>query len=274
MITNSEKINLLVIGKNSILCQIFLDNTKIKHFSTYSRKDLKKINFKIYTHVINFSFNPILKKNKYKKKFDFDSKLSKIVKSYSMIYIMISTRLVYSDIKKKLSERIRIYKPVTNYGKNKLIIEKNIKKKNPFKYLILRVSNILYNNIRTKKNLFFYKVLNSLRNNNQILLNFNSSTFKDFITPQYFANCLDYLIITQSIGTFNLCSGLRINVMDLVKKIIKGYGKGEVICTDKEQNNESFLMCNKKLKKKTNILLSSEQINKYAVRMGRSIKNG
>jgi hypothetical protein len=112
MITNSEKINLLVIGKNSILCQIFLENTKIKHFSTYSRKDLKKINFKIYTHVINFSFNPILKKNKYKKKFDFDSKLSKIVKSYSMIYIMISTRLVYSDTKKKLSERIiGIYLP-------------------------------------------------------------------------------------------------------------------------------------------------------------------
>ena len=81
-------------------------------------------------------------------------------------------------------------------------------------------------------------------------------------------------MITQSIGTYNLCSGLRINVMDLVKRIIKGYGKGEVICTDEEQNNESFLMCNKKLKKKTNILLSSEQINKYAVRMGRSIKNG
>ena len=274
MISNLKKLNLLVIGKNSLLCQIFLANTKIKNFSIYSRKDLTKINFKMYTHVINFSFNPILKKNKYKKKFDFDSKLSKIVKSYSMIYIMISTRLVYSNTKKKLSEKTRIYNPITNYGKNKLIVEKNIKKMNPYKYLILRVSNILYNDISAKKNLFFYKVLNSLKNDNKILLNFNSSTFKDFITPQYFANCLDYLIITRSIGTFNFCSGLRVNVIDLIKKIIKGYGKGEVVCNEKEQNNESFLMCNKKLQKKTNILLSCKKINEYSVRMGRSIKNG
>jgi len=63
-----KKINLLIIGKNSLLCRIFLENTKIKHFSIYSRNDLKKINFNRYTHIINFSFNPILKKIRYKKK--------------------------------------------------------------------------------------------------------------------------------------------------------------------------------------------------------------
>ena len=52
-----KKVNLLIIGKNSLLCRIFLENTKIKNFSTYSRNDLKKIKFNRYTHIINFSFN-------------------------------------------------------------------------------------------------------------------------------------------------------------------------------------------------------------------------
>jgi hypothetical protein len=269
-----NKVNLLVIGKNSLLCKIFLNNTKIKNFSIYSRKDLNKINFNMYTHVINFSFNPILKKIKYRRIFDFDFKLCKIVKSYPIIYIMISTRLVYSNAKKRLSEKTKIYKPKTNYGKNKLIIEKSIKKEKPFKHLILRVSNILYDDIKTKKNLFFYNALHSLKKKNKIVLNFNSSTFKDFVTPQYFASCIDKLIITNSVGIFNLCSGLRTNVIDLVRKIIQGYGKGKIVCINNKINNESFFMCNKNLRKKTSIFLSHDQINKYSFSMGKAIKNG
>jgi hypothetical protein len=34
------------------------------------------------------------------------------------------------------------------------------------------------------------------------LMNFKSSTFKDFITPKYFSNCLDKLILLNSFGIF------------------------------------------------------------------------
>jgi hypothetical protein len=269
-----KKVNLLIIGKNSLLCRIFLENTKIKNFSIYSRNDLKKINFNTYTHIINFSFNPILKKIRYKKKFDFDFKLSEIVKKYSMIYIMISSRLVYSSSKKRLKESIKIYKPTTNYGKNKLIIENEIRKKIPFKYLILRVSNILYKDITKKRNLFFYNVLQSLKKKNKILLNFESSTFKDFITPDFFSNSLDKLILKNTVGTFNLCSGIKIKVENIVKKIIEGYGKGKFLYSSKKINNESFFMSNKKLYAKTNIYLSLKRIINYSYNMGKTLRNG
>jgi hypothetical protein len=269
-----KKINLLIIGKNSLLCRIFLENTKIKNFSTYSRNDLKKIKFNRYTHIINFSFNPILKKIRYKKKFDFDFKLSEIVKEYSMIYIMISSRLVYSSSKKRLKESAKMYKPTTNYGKNKLIIEDKIRKKMPFKYLILRVSNILYKDITQKRNLFFYNVLQSLKKKNKILLNFESSTFKDFITPDFFSNSLDKLILGNTVGTFNVCSGIKIKVEHIVKKIIEGYGKGKFLYSSNKINNESFFMSNKKLYAKTNIYLSLKQIINYSFNMGKTLRNG
>jgi dTDP-4-dehydrorhamnose reductase len=186
---------------------------------------------------------------------------------------MISTRLVYSDYKKILSENVKIYKPITCYGKNKLIIEKNIKKKLPFKHLILRVSNILYNDIKTKKNLFFYNVLNNLKLKNKVILNFKSSTFKDFITPKYFSNCLDKLILLNSFGIFNLCSGIKIKVEDIVKKIIEGYGKGKILYKGSKIQNESFVMCNRKLTSKTNINLSLGQIIDYSYNMGKKLRN-
>lgn len=268
-----KKINLLIIGKKSLLCKIFIDNTKLKNFSLYSRRELKKINFSMYTHVINFSFNPILKKKEYKKKFDFDYKLTEIIKKYPIIYIMISSRLVYSSSGRMFTENAKSYKPITCYGKNKLIIERNIQNKLPLKYLILRVSNILYNDIKKKKDLFFYNVLKSLKLKNKVLLNFDSKTFKDFITPKYFSNCLDKLILLNSYGTFNLCSGIKIKVEDIVKKIIKGYGRGNFLFTGNKVKNESFVMCNKKLFSKTGIHLPLNQIINYSFNMGKKLRN-
>lgn len=269
-----KKVNLLIIGKNSLLSKIFLNNTKIKYFSVYSKNDLKKINFNKYTHIINFSFNPILKKKKYKKKLDFDFKLSEIVKKYSIIYIMISTRLVYSNLKIRLNESTKIFKPITKYGQNKLIIENNIKKRLPNKHLILRVSNILYNDITKKKNLFFFKVLRSLKTKNKILLDFSPQTFKDFITPKYFSRSLDQLILSNSVGTFNFCSGIKIKVEDIVKKIIEGYGKGKFLYLSKKVASESFFMSNRKLYAKTKINLSLKQIMNYCFNMGKVLRNG
>ena len=268
-----KKINVLIVGKNSLLCKIFVENTNLKNFSLYSRKSLKKIDFSKYSHIINFSFNPILKKGKYKKKFDLDFKLYKSIKKYSIIYIMISTRLVYSNSKKILTENTKTYKPITWYGKNKLIIEKNIKKKLPSKYLIIRLSNILYDNITIKKNLFFYNVLKNLKLKNKIFLNFHSSTFKDFITPKYFSICLDKLILLNASGTFNLCSGLKIKVEDIIKKIIVGHGSGDFLYTSKNHENESFVMCNKKLLSKVGINLSLNKIINYSLNMGKKLRN-
>lgn len=264
--------NLLIIGKNSLLCRLFSENTQIKNFHICSRHEIEKIDFTKYTHLINFSFNPALKKTTYKNNNDLDLKISMIAKKYSITYVMISSRNVYSDFSRKLHENIKIYRPISIYGKNKLIIEKNIRRLFPKKHLILRVTTILYNDIRLKRNLFSYRMLNSLKSDNKIVIDFDQFVFKDFIIPKFFARSLDKLILSSSHGTYNICSGLKTSVKNIAQKIIQGYGKGTVIIFNKRKNNESFWMSSKKLFRKTSISLSSNQINNYAINMGKFLR--
>lgn len=266
-----KKINLLIIGKNSLLCKIYKENTSLKNFSIFSRKNIKKINFNKYTHVLNFAFNPKLKKKIYNKKLDFDSRLCKLIKPFSGKFIMISSRLVYSGTNIYNENDVNL-KPLNTYGANKLIVENNVKKILPKRHLILRLSNILYDNINIKKDVFFYKLLKNLKVRNIIKFDFDSNTYKDFITPQYFSKCMDKLIILNSGGTFNVCSGYSLKIYDLAKNILQGYKSGKVIFS-KKKKYESFYMSNSKLKKITNISLSPNNLKNYLIGMGKKLKH-
>ena len=266
--------NLLIIGKKSLLCRLFLENTRIEHLHICSRNEIKKINFNNFTHVINFSFNPKLKTLRYNEKLDLDLKLSKIIARYKIIYILISTRFVYSGIHSKFTEREhRTLKPKNIYGKNKLIIENKIRKIIPKKHLILRLSTILYFNLAYKRKLFSYTMLNSLKKNNKIYFDCNKDTYKDFILPGYFAKCLDRLILNNSKGTYNLCSGIKIKVKKIAEKVVKGFKSGKIIFKEIIKADQSFSMSNKLIFRKTGILLSLKEIYDYCINMGAKLKN-
>ena len=265
--------SVLIIGKNSILCKLFLENTKIRNFKIYSRKEIQKINFNNFTHIINFSFNPALKKDKYNKNIDFDLKLSKIVCQYKIIYIFISTRFVYSGINSPFVEKIKKLKPNSTYGRNKLIIENKIKKIIPKRHLILRLSTMLYFNLDYKKKLFSYTMLSSLKRNKRIYFDFGGNTYKDFIIPVYFAECLDKLILNKVTGIYNICSGLKIKVKTIAEKIISGFGNGKIIFYNKDNKNQSFSMSNKLIFKKIGISLSQKAIYDYCLKIGLGVKN-
>jgi hypothetical protein len=266
--------NLLIIGKNSLLCRLFLENTSIKDYQLCSRNNIKKINLNKFTHVINFSFNPKLKIKKYQEKLDLDLKLTNTISKYNIVYIFISTRFVYSGIAGKFKETLtKKLKPNNIYGKNKLIIEDKIRKIIPMRHLILRLSTILYFNLNYKRKLFSYKMLKRLQEKKEIYFDFSKDTYKDFILPGYFAKSLDILILNNVTGTYNLCSGIKIRVRNIAKKIIEGYKSGKIIFDNKSYIDQSFSMSNKLLFKKTGILLSLKEIYDYCVYMGLKIKN-
>lgn len=260
----------MVIGKNSLLANFFLKNTKIKNYTIKSRSELKNVLFKNYTHVLNFSFNPKLKFNKYNKSLDLDYKLVNKIKKYSTIYICISSRLVYSNFHKKFHEKMKRLKPVSQYGKNKLIIENKIKKIIPVRHLILRLSTLLYFNTIYKRDLFSYQMLSNLKKNNKIYFDFNEDTYKDFITPEFFVRCLDKLIVNNVCGTYNICSGVKTYVKEVAKKVINGFKNGKMIF-ENIKGNQSFYMSNRKILYKTKESLSKNNIYKYSISMGKSI---
>jgi len=250
-------VNLLVIGKTSLLAKSIKKNTKIKKIKFISYKEIKKINFNNYTHVINLSIDP---KNFYK---DYrlinkiDEKICKLIDNQNCIYIFPSSRLVYSKLKKNF------------YGKNKKKTEKKIISLRK-EYLILRISTFLTFDI-SKRNLFISKALRSLKKNNYIKLDISKNTYKDFMISEIFVKILDALIIGCVTGTYNISSNIPISVNDIFKSIIKGRGKGKIIYGKIIKKNDSFLINNNKLTKKIRFKITKKDILNYCVNLGKQL---
>ena len=263
----------LAIGTTSILLNFFKENTSIKNIDYFSRKSINQIDFKKYTHLINFCVDPAIKKKNYSEINDIDKKLLKLTKEFKIIYIFFSTRVIYGSNKKFFyKESDTKKKPSNKYGKNKKIIENNIvlfKKKS---HLILRLGTFLYFSL-LKRNLFINKMLNDLKYKGHIKLDTSKITTKDFITIDYFVKNLDILIKSGKIGTYNLSSGIGIKIIDIANNIIKGYGKGKVIMTKKLKKNDSFILSTKKINKATQIKINKSNILSYCRKIGRDLRD-
>ena len=261
LLRKNKEIRILVIGKNSFIAKNYFKYSKLKKKITLiSHNEIENINFKKYTHLVNFSYDQRIKNQSYYKTNLIDKKICSLIDNDNLIYIYPSSRAI-----------LKINKEREYYGKNKLIIEKLIKKSRKSRYLILRISNILEFNLEGS-NLFISQLLNSLKNFNLIKLDLHKKTYKDFIPLYFFSECLDSLIELDKTGTFNLSSGKKINIRELCKAIIKGFGEGKIIYLDKLYR-DSFVLDNSKLKKTINLAVSKKEILEYCNLIGKKLKN-
>jgi len=247
--------------------------SKIKNFDIFSHKEIKKINYSNYSHLVNFSFNPKLSKKSYKKGIDIDKKLSLKAKKNNLLYIFFSTRFVYSKFNSiPAKETTRKLKPENNYGKNKLKIENHLQKTLGDNILILRLGTFLFYNLNSNGKLFSEKILYNLYKKNIIFFDLKKNIYKDFITDDHFVKNLDFLIKKRITGVYNLSSGIPIYSEEVASKVIKGYGKGEIIFKNLNRKAYSFLMSNNKLKRKTKIVSKKQNILDYCRQMGKKLK--
>ena len=263
-----KKINILIIGKNSYISKNYIKLSKLKkNIELIKHSEIKKINFNKFTHVINFSIDPKIYLKRYNLTNRIDEKICNLIKNKNLIYIFPSSRLIY---KRKSLINNNIFKKKNFYANNKSIIEKKIIKSRKKKKLILRIANILNFNLDQTK-LFIPKLLYSLKKKNLIKFDLNKSSYKDFITFDYFTKCLDILIKEKKTGTFNISSGKKVNIHQLGKSIINGFGKGQIFYKDKLYR-DSFVLSNKKIKKIVKIDLSKKEILNYSFNMGKRLK--
>lgn len=249
--------NILIIGKNSFLTKCFKNHSKNKKIKIISYKNIKNVNFNKFSHILNFSIDPKNFTHKYNLTNKIDKKICKLINNKNCIYIFPSSRLVYLKEKKNF------------YGINKKKIENDIKKVQK-KYLILRISTILTYDT-SNKNLFISKALNSLKSKKLIELDIDKNTYKDFITSEALIKILDNLIKEDVIGTYNISSNIPIKVHDILRNIIKGYGKGKIVMKKKLKKNHSFLLNNIKLKKKIRFKISKKDILNYGIKLGKQL---
>jgi dTDP-4-dehydrorhamnose reductase len=263
-------VKILVIGKNSTLAKVYKTKTKIKKTKYISHKELNKVNFKNYSCVINFAINPKLKFEKYDTSLDIDSKITDKI-NINTNYVMISTRFVYQhNMKMPFSEKHKC-KPMNFYGKNKLKIEKKLKKKITKNLLVLRLGTLLNFDL-SKKHLFTSFLLNNLKKKKTVVIDLRKKIFKDFFTDDFFVKNLDFLIRKKKTGIFNLSSGIPLNPEIIASEIIKGYGKGEIVFKYKNKADKSYLLDNKKLFNVTKLKEKKKKLLNYSQNLGKKLK--
>ena len=115
-------------------------------------------------------------------------------------------------------------------------------------------------------------MLNSLFYKKKIFLPSNK-IYKDFITIKRFCLILKKIIFLKKLfGIYNLSSGFRYDLNLLARKLLEGYGKGNII-HKKNIKTDRFVISSQKLQKKLKIKIKYDEVLKNFYILGKKLKN-
>lgn len=267
------KKKILIIGKNSFigsnLYNILKNKLSIKLITYEEFKDAKKISK--FDYICNCSLTKNYQKKKYSIKHDLDYQIAKSINKEKVKYIFLGSRKIYKP-QFNIKENGKIL-TVSNYSKNKLLSEINLKKILKNKLLILRISNIIGLKSKSKRNrntTFFDNYLKIIKKNNKV---FYQNDFKDFLSINQFAKIFFHLIKKDLCGTFNVSLGKKIYIKEIINWLNK-YNKNQKIFTqymNKVKTKDSFTLNNDKLTKKINIKITKTELKKYCLNLSKKI---
>ena len=170
------------------------------------------------------------------------------IKMFNFEYFLaISSSHVFKKSFIKLKEN-SLKKPSNYYGFSKLSLEKYILKnykKFFFKIGIARVFNY-YN--KKSKGFFINDAIKKFSNKNKILKFQNINTYRDYISIRDINSAFYNMINRKLIHDFNICSGRKVFLPNIIKKIQKKYKGKNIIISNKKVAN--LVGSNTKLKKR------------------------
>ncbi|PZO87122.1 MAG: hypothetical protein DI626_04745 [Micavibrio aeruginosavorus] len=264
---------IVAVGKNSFLAQSVREFSPADKWIWLSHDEAKHTPeiLNNASCVINFAFSPELQKGDYDPQYDIDRIIAKQL-STNVHYIMLSTRMVYGAGRGKGFSEQDKPQPENTYGRNKAIIEENLKKSWPEEKLtILRLSNIF--GYEPGRHTFFGIALKNLATKNAVTFNIDPSCMRDFLPAHIFADYVYKIACAPTGGIFNIGCGFGIQSGQVVSWIIEGYGRGELVVTDNSRKGEFFLSMEKTLSAYALKQASESDIREAAIACGKRLKS-
>ena len=268
---------ILVVGKNSLLAKNFIQTVNQNNclkLNTCNHEEIPS-GIQNYDVVINFSFNPTLYTEEYKEEYDQDLKIARLVKDHKNITLVtLSTRQVYGihqELNISKESDIDLNSKISTYGLNKIKCENNVKNciDDNSRILICRGSNIFGSSVGGRN--FVGIALNSLLTSNVIQLNLNKKVVKDFLPIELHSKTLESLIINNAVGTYNVGSGVNINLGELCQQFIMGFKSGKI--EDSDTINDQFMLDISKIRQYIDLNISSKKILSYAYNIGKNLRD-
>lgn len=273
----NKKLVVAYIGKNSFLANQFVKKYKKRFIFKSINIDIRKKN-KIHKWLLRnpdinifINFAAITSVNecaKYKRKsYDINYRavvnlLNLINKSYLInfkYFLNLSTSHVFKPSKFKLREN-SVKGPQNYYGKTKLFLEKYILKNSKEYFFNIGIARIFnYYNRKSKKSFFINDIKKILSNNNQKIYFKKISTFRDFISIHNINTALYKMVQLNLKGDFNICSGKKIYLQDIVK-CLNNKMKNKILIFNNIKSN-GIVGSNLKLKNKGWIYNKEDLLN-------------
>jgi nucleoside-diphosphate-sugar epimerase len=266
---------ILVVGQNSFVAQHFIATSEMYGLTldVCSHSNIPD-DLNVYGWIINFSINPKMFSEHYSISFDQDYLIShKMSGNTQARFVMISSRRVYpcDNLTLPLIESSTV--EITNqnqYGLNKIKSEREVRGNLAAdKLLILRASNIF--GLEAGRHTFMGMAQQRLMDKNQILLDMDGATIRDFIPVDYFCVCLIELMKNNASGMYNIGSGQEITVNEICSEIIGGFGKGEIKILADSVVKQQFILDVTKLEHLTGCKISKEKILSYSKNLGEQL---
>jgi nucleoside-diphosphate-sugar epimerase len=263
---NKKKLVIGYTGTKSVLAKSFVKsyykNFILKSYAgditNYAKVDSwlrKNLDINIFINFAAITSTTICEKNK-KKATDVNFisaiKLLNLLNNIQMIdfnyFLSLSTSHVFKKSHLKLKEN-STKEPTNHYGVSKLALENYIlknQKKFKFKIGIARIFN--YYNGGSKKGFFINDIIEKLKVKKKIIKFDNVNSYRDYISMKDINTAFFKMINLRLINDYNICSGEKIYLPDIINHLNKKYKKNIFILNDKR--NEDLIGSNSKLKKK------------------------
>lgn len=264
------KKKILIIGKNSFLAsnlyffvKRFYLTRKISYESFFK---LKEDSVSSFSHILNCSIHKKYCNLRYNDKYDLDLNIAKKISKYKCKFFFFNSRKIYLQ-KENIKEDDK-KKPKCNYSKNKLITENKLKKILKFKFISLRISNIigkktLIKNNRRIHHLFLDNFIDIKKKGKKIKV-FN--VFKDFLSIDQFNLIIRKIIKDEISGIYNISLGKKIYLNEIIEWINPHFFK-KILFKKPNHKNESFTLSNKKIINKIKIKVTKNQLKTFCKRL-------
>jgi len=261
------KFNIGITGHNGSLGKIIKKNKSHNNYFYYTHdirdknkiyKWYKKNNLNVIFHLA--AIVPIKSVNKNRKKayevnFVGTKNIVDVAKKLNVSWFFFaSSSHVYKSSKQSIKENF-IKKPISYYGKTKLLAEKYIQR-NLKNYCIGRIFST--SNKNQKKNYLIPDLKKKIKFSKKILILKNLNHYRDFISMKDISKIIHLLLNKNYKGVINIGSGKKIYLKDIAKIILQKYKKEALF---KENKKITYLISNNtKLRKITRLNLKSNII--------------
>lgn len=273
-----NKKDLLIVGKKSFIgsgvYRILKNKKKINIMTFENFMKLNQKSISKFRYICNCSVNKNNIFKTYDFKFDYDLKIANKIKNLDIIFIFLSSRKVYKPMY-NIKETQKL-KPIDIYSRNKIKIEKLLKKKLSSKLLILRISNVIglkkFKNSRRAHKTFFDNYLDMCNGNKNFKF---YNVYKDFISIDQLSKIFSLIFQKKLRGIYNVSLGRKISLKEIISWLDKFNSQNKIFFHKKgnikQIRKKSFYLNNMKLTKKIKYKPQKKDLKRFCLQLSKAI---